>query len=140
MQPEDFAIFRKENAMISLSCPKKAKDNDNMLMFMSGAIFNKQINKMDWDNRINIKLGVTDLGSLLYGFMYNKPVSIYHQYEDLPSKTINLTFDNSKITLRLSEKSKDGVVKQVFANINESEFAILRTLIEKSIIKMIKWE
>ena len=138
----DFTMFRKEKAMVSLSAPTVLGEGDNAKtrMFLNGALHNTSMGKIDWDNRISISLDHNDCGKLLYALEYQENTDIYHQYEGKPAKTIKLNFDQGKISLSLSEGTKEQGGKFVFVNMTPPEYAVLKVLLGRSIPKLLSWE
>lgn len=139
MKPQDFAMFRKNQAMISLTCPRQFKDTDDVGMFINGAVFDSAMGKINWDNKITIKLGIPDVGSLLSGMKYNTEVKLFHQFGDKPAKVVNLSFNSGKVTLYLEEKCTP-TPKKVFVNLQENEYAILQRCLEAAVPMLLGWQ
>lgn len=140
MRAQDYAMFRKNTAMISITCPyiKEEGENSAVLMFMNGAKFNATTSKMDWEGRVIIKLDANDCGELLHGLKNNRDVNLFHQAPNKPAKTINLSFHDGKVSLAIAEK-KEGGDNKVFVNLNPGEYEILIQLLGNSIPKLLAW-
>ena len=135
MEPQAYAMFRKNQAMISFEYPKQLKDG-KLAMFMNAAIYNSTTGKMDWDSKIVSKLDQNDCGKLAYGLAYRKDVKIFHQIPNKPSKIIEIKNEQNNIRLSISQSEPR---KYVFVNLMPEEIIILQVLFKEAIKKLNGW-
>lgn len=105
--------------------------------------------KFDWDNKITMKLSITDIGKMLAvltGSLKNS--KLYHdpskgQYESAKD-TRNTVLEFSKgisfgYTLKASEQGTNGSVQSIVVPISEDEGEVICVLLEASIRKIYGW-
>lgn len=115
-----------------------------------GAVFVEAANQkgerqFDWENKIIMKWGLSDLGSILSGLRGRQPqVKLFHQTERSNSACALNARENPEqgapflFTISRQE-SADRQVRKVAVTLSESEAAILETALEHAILRILAW-
>lgn len=137
-----YTIYKPNNrgsggaVRFSLNAAKKA-------VFIEAA--NQSGNRQfDWENKIIMKWGLADLGSILAGLQGREPkTKLFHKTEKANSAaSLNRRENPEQAPFALSVSRQDAIdkqVKKVMIPLTESEAAILRTAIERAINRIIEW-
>ena len=113
--PKTYRVHKKQAELqLSLSRPKDT-EVDGKTVSEAGCLFleiakplGEGTNKMDWENKLTMKLGVTDLGKILTECRANDKVSLIHKTE------------------------KDGVVRMTSLNVDPGENGTYKWLVVKT--------
>jgi hypothetical protein len=114
-----------------------------------GAVFIEAANQsgerqFDWENKIIMKWGLSDLGSILAGLQNRNPqTKLFHQTEKANS-ACGLSFrgDSEKAPFLLSvsrQSSSDKQVRKVAVTLTESESSVLETALKTAINRILGW-
>jgi len=133
---QDFSMFRKERAMLSITPPQVTKEGKACL-FLNGAIFSKELGKMDWNNKITVKLDLMDVGKIIHGVGYGKDVDIYHKAATGNAKQIQIANKEGECTMFVKEKGE--VEKTVFMKMTPEERIVLNELLKYSLKYLAQW-
>lgn len=118
------------------------------------AIFVEAANQMgekrfDWDKKIIMKWGLSDLGSILAGLQKHKPeTKLFHQTEKAnsacslkhyePTNEPNNDPPSFRLTVSKQDQQDKSVVK-VGISLTSGETAILETGLQRAIEKILQW-
>jgi hypothetical protein len=98
----------------------------------------------DWDQKITMKWGLSDLGSVLATLQARQPqVKLFHQSERANSAFELVTRDDvqrAPFMMSMSRQDEgDRTVKKVAIPITHSEAAILETALRSAVIRILGW-
>lgn len=99
--------------------------------------------KFLWDDKVNIKLGMTDLEKLIYGLGTKNDIELFHQSTSGTSTVKLKNQADSKyggFYITLTSKAKDGDLKKVGLPISDSEAVGLRLALQAAFVKILGWE
>lgn len=101
--------------------------------------------QFDWEHKIIMKWGLTDLGSILAALQLRKPnTKLFHQTEKASSAcSLNCRTDSpdqAPFYLTISKQDTETkAVKKVAISLTDSEAAILETAIRTAIGRILAW-
>lgn len=112
-------------------------------VFVDGAAQSGE-KQFDWENKITMKWGLSDLGTVLAALQGRLPqAKLFHQSEKANS-IFELTYqdepDRAPYLLSISRQAAaDKSLRKVTIPLNHGEAAVLETAIRASIIRLLGW-
>lgn len=100
--------------------------------------------QFDWENKITMKWGLSDLGSALATLQGRMPqTKLFHQSEKANS-AFELTFrddpERAPYFLSISRQdASDKSLRKVMISVTHSEAAVLETALRAAITRLLKW-
>lgn len=93
----------------------------------------------DWEGKVIVKLGQTDIGKLLHLFSSNLDgVELFHK-NDKGNKVVKFTAQENGFYLKVSSKEGDGAPISISLPISWDEAHLLKLVLERAFIIMLGW-
>ena len=100
--------------------------------------------QFDWENKITMKWGISDLGNVLATLQGRTPqVKLFHQSEKASSAfelTLREDPDRAPYFLSISRQdATDKSLRKVTIPLTHGEAAVLETAVRSAIVRLLKW-
>ena len=134
--------FHKKAAQMQVHLKKPSfKDGESVrgAMFFEIAKAIDNSDKMDWDNKITMKIGVADIGKILAGLKSGQDIKIYHQNSQ-GSSALNIVGGQQPGTyaFQYSKKVADDL-KNAMIYLNAEDMNVFMLLIQAGMTSMLGW-
>ena len=138
----EYAIY-KPNSRGSGGVVRFGLNKAKACMFVDAAAQSGE-KQFDWDNKITMKWGLSDIGSVLAALQGRVPqAKLFHQSEKANSN-FELTFqddpDRAPYLLSISRQSMaDKTVRKVSLPISQGEAAVLEAALRTAVTRILGW-
>lgn len=138
----DYAIY-KPNARGSGGVMRFGLNRSKLALFLDAAAQSGE-KQFDWENKITMKWGLSDLGAVLATLQGRLPqAKLFHQSEKANS-AFEITFreepDRAPYLMSLSrQNAADKSLRKVAIPLTHGEAAVLETALRAAITRLLKW-
>lgn len=95
--------------------------------------------RMDWDNKINMKIGVTDIGKILAGLKSGSEIKIYHE-NGQGNSALNIATGQQPGTYSFNFSKKVGEdLKRANIYLNTEDMNVFMILLQSGLPQMLGW-
>lgn len=141
-RPHDYAIY-KPNSRGSGGVIRFELNRQKGAVFVEAASQSGE-KQFDWDNKITMKWGLTDLGEALAVLQARKAQSkLFHQSERANSAfELVAQSDPAKAPYLMSisrQEAADKSVRKVLIPISHAEAAVLETTLRSAVVRLLGW-
>lgn len=135
--------FHKRTSQLQVQLKKPGTDNNGQIvrgcMFFEIANAIEGSDKMDWNNKINMKIGVSDIGKILAGLKSRKEIKIYHENSQ-GNSALNIAEGQQPGTFAFNFSKKVGdQVQRANIYLNVEDMNVFLILLETGLPAMLGW-
>ena len=135
--------FHKKTSQLQVQLKRPSVKDDGEIvrgcMFFEIAKPKDGSDKMDWDNKINMKIGVPDIGKILAGLKSRTEIKIYHE-NTRGNTALNIAEGQQPGTYAFSFSKKEGDnVNRAMIYLNAEDMNVLLILLEAGLPQMLGW-
>lgn len=103
--------------------------------------------RFDWQNKITLKLSVTDIGKILAVFsgraaeakLFHDPGKGDYGEQAVRNRVVELRRMERGFGLKVSEQAKDGKLMAISVPISDDEAEVIATLLRQAVVRIYGW-
>jgi len=136
--------FHKKSSQLQVQLKRPSVGDDGKIlrgcMFFEIARAKEGTDRMDWDNKINMKIGVSDIGKILAGLKSRSEIKIYHE-NSRGSSTLNIAEGQQPGTYAFGFSKKEGQndANRAMIYLNAEDMNVFLILLEAGLPQMLGW-
>lgn len=135
--------FHKRSSQLQVHLKKPyVKEGDEIsrgCLFFEIANAVEGSDRMDWDNKINMKIGVSDIGKILAGLKSGQDIKIYHENAQ-GNSALNIASGQQPGTYSFSFSKKVGSdLKRSQIYLNAEDMNVIMILLQSGLPLMLGW-
>jgi threonine synthase len=135
--------FHKRSSQLQVQLKRPSVSDSNEIirgcMFFEIANAKEGTDRMDWDNKINMKIGVSDIGKILAGLKGRKEIKIYHE-NSRGNSALNIAEGQQPGTYGFKFSKKEGEdLKSAMIYLNAEDMNVFLILLESGLPQMLGW-
>lgn len=135
--------FHKRSSQLQVQLKKPSVSDTNEIMrgcmFFEIANAKEGTDRMDWDNKINMKIGVSDIGKILAGLKSRNEIKIYHE-NSRGNSALNIAEGQQPGTYGFKfSKKENGELKSAMIYLNAEDMNVFLILLESGLPQMLGW-
>jgi hypothetical protein len=135
-----FQVDLKPAREIADESTGKLKVEEGCIFFSLAKALEDGSGRMDWNNKILMKIEPNDIAKIVVGLKSNKSVDIFHKSSEVKSTTLKIEAGQNPGTYKFTMGMKDGS-RNLMGNIylNSEDLFVIFNLLEASIPLTLGW-
>lgn len=95
--------------------------------------------KMDWANKINMKIGVTDIGKIIAGLKAREEIKIFHE-NSAGSSTLNISEGQPGTYSFMFSRKAGESINRASIYLNKEDMNVFLLLLTNGLLPMLGWQ